>query len=125
MEFLKNKVVIILGVCCLVLLLVAVQSCVQSNKCLQVKQKEEIKRYDAEKALNDVSQEKASLEAALRKAEATLTEERAAAETMQKTLLQEQLVNKSLKAEIDKLRKLNSALENDLKNAMVSGKAKK
>ncbi|HOU37217.1 MAG TPA: hypothetical protein PK562_08120, partial [Candidatus Omnitrophota bacterium] len=92
MEFLKNKVVIILGACCIVLLLVAVQSCVQGNKYLKVKQKEEIKRYDAEKALNDVSQEKASLEAALRKAEAALAEERAALETTKKTLLQESLL---------------------------------
>lgn len=125
MEFLKNKLVVVLGICNIVFLLVAVQSCVQGRKYLAVKHGEEIKRYDAEKSLNDVKQEKDALEAALRKAEESFAGERAVFDAAQKTLLQEQLINQSLKAEIDKLRKLNSALENDLKNAVVSGKAKK
>lgn len=125
MEFLKNRLVVVLGVCNIVFLLVAVQSCVQGKRYIAVKHNEEIKRYDAEKALNDVKQEKERLETALQKNEETLSQERADFEAAQKTLLQEQLINKSLKAEIDKLRKLNNALENDLKNAVVSGRAKK
>lgn len=125
MGLLKNKPVIILGICCLVLLFINMQSCSQGKKCLQAKQKGEIKLYDAEKALNDTLEAKSGLEARLGKTEAALAEVRSALETAQKALLQEQMINKSLNVEIEKLRALNNALENDLKDAVASGKVKK
>jgi len=64
------------------------------------------------------------LKARLGKTEAALAEVRSALETAQKALLQEQMINKSLNVEIEKLRALNNALENDLKDAVASGKVK-
>lgn len=123
MDVLKNRIVIILGILNVIFLLVAVNSCTQGKKCIDVKRREEIKRYDAEQELSKISNEKVSIEARIQKAEATLAEATATIETTQKALLQEQLVNKSLKTEIEKVSRLKDALEQDLKNALVAGKS--
>jgi len=124
-EVLKNRIVIVLGILNVIFLLIAVNSCSQSRKYIDVKHKEEIKRYDAEQELNKVSNDKLEIEDKMRKVEEALSQAGAAVESSQKMLLQEQLVNKSLKAEIEKLRRLNDALEQDLKNTLVSGKSEK
>jgi hypothetical protein len=124
-EVLKNRIVIILGVLNVIFLLIAINSCSQSKRCISVKRSEEIKRYDAEQELNKIAAERSAIEAKLQKTESVLVEEKAAVESTQKTLLQEQLISKALKAELEKMRKLNDALEQDLKNALVSGKTEK
>ena len=125
MEFLKNRVVVILGVCNIIFLLVAVNSCLQTRRYNDVKRNEEIRRFDAEQELNKITLAKTAVENKLQETEAALSQGAALLETTQKSLLQEQLINKSLKAELDKLRKLNSALEQDLKNTLGSGKSAK
>ena len=125
MDVLKNRIVIILGILNVIFLLVAVDSCTKSKKCIDVKRKEEIMRYDAEKELNKVTGDKLAAEDKVHKVEASLAQANSVLETAQKALLQEQLINKSLKSEIEKLSKLNNALEEDLKNALVSGKSEK
>ena len=125
MDALKNRIVIVLGVLNVIFLLIAVNSCSQSKKCIDVKRKEEIMRYDAERELNRVSSDKAAFEEKMLKAEAALAQASGAAESAQNALTQEQLVNKSLKAEIAKLSRLKDALEQDLKNALGSGKSEK
>ena len=125
MEALKNKVVIVLGILNVIFLLIAVDSCTKSKQCIAVKHKEEIMRFDAQQELSKVSSDKLAIEDKMLKAEAALSQANAATETTQKALLQEQLINKSLKAEIEKLSKLKDALELDLKNALVSGKSEK
>jgi septal ring factor EnvC (AmiA/AmiB activator) len=120
-EALKNRVVIVLGIVTVIFFLVAVNSCMQSKKCLDVKHKEEILRYDKEQELNKISNEKNSIEEKLRKLETEMAREKTAAETTQKALLQEQLINKSLKVEIDKLSKSKEALKQELDKALVSG----
>jgi len=124
-DALKNRIVIVLGVLNVIFLLIAVNSCSQSKKCIDVKRKEEIMRYDAERELNRVSSDKAAFEEKMLKAEAALAQASGAAESAQNALTQEQLVNKSLKAEIAKLSRLKDALEQDLKNALGSGKSEK
>jgi hypothetical protein len=121
----KNRIVIVLGILNVIFLLIAVNSCTQGKKYLDVKRREEIKRYDAEQELNKIAGDKQAIESKMQKAEAALAQASADAETAQKALLQEQLINKSLKAEIEKVSKLKDALEQDLKNALVSGKSEK
>ncbi|MCU0650633.1 MAG: hypothetical protein MUC52_00160 [Candidatus Omnitrophica bacterium] len=122
MDILKNRVAVILGVLCVILCLVSVNSCIQGRMGIDAKKKEELKRYDAEKELSKVSGDKALLEDTLRKIQQEMAQNKADLENAQKALLQEQLINKSLKNELDKVNKLKEALENDLKNALVSGK---
>jgi septal ring factor EnvC (AmiA/AmiB activator) len=122
-DVLKNRIVIVLGILNVIFLLIAVNSCSQSKKCLDVKHREEIMRYDAQQELNKVSNDKLAIEDKMRKVEGDLTQANASVETAQKALLQEQLINKSLKAEIEKVSRLKDALEQDLKNALVAGKS--
>jgi CHASE3 domain sensor protein len=49
-----------------------------------------------------------------------IEDEKKADEVTKKTLTQEQLVNKSLKEELEKVAKLKEKLEEDLKEALVS-----
>ena len=123
MEVLKNRIVIVLGILNVIFMLIAVNSCSQSKKCIDVKRKEEIKRYDAERELNKVSSDKSAIEDKIQKVETALSQASADAESAQKALLQEQLITKSLKAELEKVSRLKDALEQDLKNALVAGKS--
>ena len=107
----KNRIIIILAVLNVIFLLNTVDLYTKSKKCIAVKRKEEILRYDAEKDLNKVTNDKLVIESKMQKAEAAL--------------LQEQLINKGLNEQVDELSKLNEALKQDLKNAMVSGKSEK
>jgi len=124
-DLLKNRLVVILGILNVILLLVAVNSCSQSRMSIDVKRKEELKRYDAEKELNRLSGDKLKIEDSMKKLSGDMEQAKADLESAQKALLQEQLVNRSLKGELEKLSKLKDALEHDLKNSLVSGKSEK
>ena len=125
MNLLKNKVVIILGVLNVIFLFVAVSKSLESKKCIDVKRREELQRFDAEQELNKISSEKKAVEAKLSKLEVDFEQVSASVDQAKKSLTQEQLVNQSLKVELEKLRKLKEALEQDLKNALISGKTEK
>jgi septal ring factor EnvC (AmiA/AmiB activator) len=124
-DVLKNRLAVILGILNVILLLVAVNSCSQRRMSIDVKHKEELKRYDAEKELNKVSGDKLRIEDSLKKLAGEMEQARTDLESAKKALLQEQLINKSLKGELEKLSKLKDALEQDLKNALVSGKSER
>jgi hypothetical protein len=124
-DVLKNRLAVILGILNVILLLVAVNSCSQSRMSIDVKRKEELKRYDAEKELNKLSSDKLRIEDEMKKLSGEMAREKVDLESAQKALLQEQLINKSLKGELEKLSKLKDALEQDLKNALVSGKSER
>jgi hypothetical protein len=80
--------------------------------------KEKAVSWDAEQKTTELKKEKTLLEK-------QLEEERAGHEVTRKALLQEQMVNQSLKDELDKVTKLKEKLEEDLKEALVVNKAKK
>lgn len=121
-ENVKLRVILILGALVVIFFISTVSSCGNAyrNKMGQVK--ETLQRKDLEKKLNTMSQEKASLEESLAGLQKQLDEERGAHETTGKALVQEQLVNQSLKEELAKVAKLKDALEEDLKEALVQGK---
>ena len=125
MDVLKNRLAVILGILNVIFLLVAINSCSQNRKIIDVKHKEEIKRYDAEKELNKISSDKLRIEDEMKKLVQETAQEKVDLESAKKALLQEQLINKSLKGELEKLSKLKDALEQDLKNALVSGKSER
>jgi len=122
---LKNKTVIVLGVLNVIFLFIAVNSSLESKKCIDVKRREELQRFDAEQELNKITGEKQAVEAKLKKLEAEFAQVSESADAAKKSLTQEQLVNQSLKSDLEKLRKLKEALEQDLKNALISGKTEK
>jgi len=70
-------------------------------------------------------QEKLALEEKAKAKENEAAELRVALEAAQKALVQDQLVSQGLKAELQKITKLNEDLEEQLKQALVNGKKTK
>jgi succinate dehydrogenase/fumarate reductase flavoprotein subunit len=121
----KNQLVLILGILCVLFLIVAVSSCQEKSRFKKAKEKEINLRFDVEEQLKKVMDEKAAFEAKAKQLAQALEQQKSLAETAQKALVQEQLVNTSLKNEIVKISRLKDALEEDLKNALVAGKTDK
>jgi chromosome segregation ATPase len=100
-----------------------VNSCQQTDKFRKAKEKESSLRFDIEEKLNSAMNAKTSAEEKARRLEQSVEQLTAEIETTRKALVQEKMVNDSLKEEIVKINKLKDALEEDLKNALATGRA--
>lgn len=120
-ESLKNRFILILAILAVIFFMGTIRSCgtVKKLKTTLIElDKEKAISWDTEQKINELKKEKTTLEK-------QLEETKAAQEVAQKALLQEQLVNQSLKEELDKVTKLKDKLEEDLKEALVTSKSKK
>jgi len=125
-ENLKSRIILILGVLTVIFFVSTIASCSNAGRQRSLREKEMVTRLDTEEKMSKFAQEKQALEAKLNAATQSLEEEKAAQGATKKALLQEQLVNQSLKDELQKVSKLKEALEEDLKEALASkAKAKK
>lgn len=122
---LKDKALIVLAGTTLVLCFGMLSSCSSSSRQKSAWRSEMSKRLDLEERMTKFSQEKSGLEEKAKAKAKELEVEQAANQTTKKALLQEQLINMSLKEELQKVTKLKEALEKDLKNALVTGKKPK
>jgi len=119
-ENIKNRVILILAILTAIFLVGTMRSCSTSKKLKNTSielDKQKSASWDAEQKMNELKKEKAAVEK-------ELGDTKAENETNKKALLQEQLVNQSLKDELQKVTKLKEALEADLKDALVKEKAK-
>lgn len=120
-ESLKNRFILILAILVIIFFVGTIRSC-DTEKRLKTAlielDKEKAISWDTEQKINGLKEEKAALEN-------KLEEVTAAQEVAKKALLQEQLVNQSLKEELDKVGKLKDKLEEDLKEALVKAGSKK
>jgi len=114
-EGLKNRVILILGIFCLILLIGNISSCSDAIRQRAARDKEMFSRLDTEERVSKYTNEKAAFEK-------QIEEERAAIETLKKDLVQEQLSNQNLKDELQKMTQLKETLEEDLKEALVKKK---
>ncbi|KPK97061.1 MAG: hypothetical protein AMJ95_11055 [Omnitrophica WOR_2 bacterium SM23_72] len=110
-ENVKSRLILILGILAVIFFISTVSSCGNAYRNKMVQVKETLQRKALEEKLNLLSQEKADQEETLASLQKQLDEERANHETTQKALIQEQLVNQSLKEELAKLTKRKEALE--------------
>lgn len=117
----KNRIIIALGIFSAILLISTVSSCNGLRSKEQKWRKEMAQRLDSEEKMQKAVQEQAVLAEQVDKTGKTLQESAKELETTKRLLLQEQMVNQNLKAEIVKLGKLREALEEDLKEALVAG----
>jgi len=117
----KPNLTLVLGVVCIILLVSLIGSCATAQQQKAARQKEIATRMDAEEKMAALQQEKAAVEQTVTALSKTLEELKASSEADKKVLMQEQLVNKSLREELQKLTKLNVALEQDLKEALAKG----
>lgn len=119
-ENIKNRVILILAILSIIFFMGAIRSCSTAKRLkaiLMELDKEKAVSWDSEQKMNELKEKKAALEKEL---ESTKAEN----ETIGKALLQEQLVNQSLKNELEKVTKLKETLEDDLKDALVNDKPK-
>ncbi len=121
----KNRIILILAILNVIFFVSTLKSC--SNTFLQKasRDREMGLRLDLEEKVNKISQEKTILQESLRTRESELEEEKIGGQAIKKALVQEQLVNQSLKDEIQKISKLRETLEEDLKEALNVHKAEK
>lgn len=123
-ESIKNRAILILGILTAIFFIGTVGSCSNTSRLRSSRDKEMTTRLDLEEKMSKFMQEKQGLEKKLKELTEGLDAEKAGHQVTQKALLQEQLVNQSLKEEITKVTKLKEALEEDLKEALVTGKSK-
>jgi small-conductance mechanosensitive channel len=121
-ENIKNRIILILGVSTLIFLLISLRSCSDAQQYRKARDKERDMKFEVEEKF---TREKLTMEEKLNAKEKELQEEKAGHGASKKALVQEQLVNQSLKEELLKVTKLKEALEEDLKEALVSGKSTK
>ena len=114
-EGLKNRIILILGILCIILLIGNISSCSNALKQKVARDKEMFSRLDLEERMSKFTNEKAALEK-------QIEEEKAAVEAMKKDLVREQVVNQTLKDELEKVTKLKDTLEENLKEALVKKK---
>ena len=121
-DLIKNKAVVVLGIAAAVFFIGTVGSCSNAYRNKLARDKEMLVRMESEEKLARFMQEKNQLEAKMKELTQASEAEKTAHQAAQKTLLQEQLVNQSLKDELQKLTKLKEALEQDLKELLATGK---
>lgn len=123
-EALKNRIIVILSILSAILFISNIGSCNNALRQKGARNKEMVTRLDLEEKMSKFSQEKKAMDEKLKALGKDLEEEKAAHEVTKKTLVQEQLVDQSLKDELAKISKLKDALEEDLKEALAGKSAK-
>ncbi len=118
----KNRILIILAILSLVFFFGTLSSCNSAMRQKTGRNKEMAARLQLEERVNKFSQERSVLDEKAKAKEKEAEEVKITLEATKKVLVQEQLVNQSLKDELQKITKLKEALEDDLKRASVSGK---
>ncbi len=124
-EQLKNRLVIILAALTVIFFFATLSSCNSAMRQKTARDKEMSARLQLEEKMSKFSQEKSALEEKAKAKEKEADEAKQGFETTKKVLVQEQLVNESLKEELQKVTKLKETLENDLRNALVAEKKAK
>ena len=123
-EAFKSRLILILSVATAILFISLVSSCSSALHQKSERNKEMYTRIDLEEKMTKCLQEKTKAEEKLSVAEKALEAGKASLQATKDSLTQEQLVNQSLKEELQRVTKLKEALEDDLKEALVTGKAK-
>ena len=121
-EALKNRIVIILAILSAVFFFGTLSSCNSAIRQKAARDKEMAARLALEERTSKYAQEKSALEEKARAKENETQELKVALEAAKKALVQGQLVSQSLKEELQKVTKLKETLEEDLRQALVSGK---
>ena len=116
----KTRAILILGILSAILLFSTISANFAANKCKADMQKELGGKIAAEEKLDAALKEKSNWQANIDNLQKQLDGERAAKEAGGKSLAQEQLVNQSLRDELEKVTKLKEKLEENLKDVLVS-----
>lgn len=117
-ENLKDRIILVLVILAMIFFMGTLRSCTTVKKLKNVQadlDKEKAVSWDTEQKTGELKKERELLAK-------EVEELKAAQEVTKKALLEEQLLNQSLKDEIEKVGKLKEKLEEDLKEALVDSK---
>ncbi len=118
-EALKNRIILIISILCLIFFFAVVGSTKKSLKYERDWKAELRKRMELEEQNMDHVKEKVILENNNKQMTDQLVKEKKSHEDTKKSLAKEQLDVKSVKEELGKLNRLKDALEDDLKEALI------
>ena len=121
-DFLKNRSVIILAILLAIFFFGTLSSCSSAMRQKAARDKEMVARLALEEKTGKYAQEKAALEEKAKAKENQVEELTVSLEGTKKALVQEQLINISLKEELAKVTKLKETLEEELRQALIDGK---
>jgi hypothetical protein len=124
-ETLKNRIVLILAGLTVAFFFSSLSSCNSAMRQKAAHDKEMAARLALEERMSKFSQEKSVLEEKAKAKDKEAQEAKATLEATKKALVQDQLVNQSLKEELQKITKLKETLEDDLKQALGNTKKPK
>jgi hypothetical protein len=119
----KSRLILGLGILNLIFILLWAASCNKENEFKKARDKEMNIRLESEQKVGEFEKIKSGLDDKINKIGQELTQVKAEFETTKKSLVQEQLISKSLKSELDKISRLKETLEEDLKEALVKGRS--
>ena len=115
----KGRIILALSVLSLLLFISTVSSCSNSMRQKSARDKEMAARLDSEEKASKVLQEQSKTALTLKSVQKELEEDKASLEAEKKALVQEQMINQSLKEELQKIAKAKEALEENLKQALA------
>jgi len=118
-EELKNRIIIGLAVFSCVFFFGTLSSCNNAVRQKAARDKEMAARLAIEEKISKFSQETFSLEEKAKAKEKEVQELKAKLDEAEKDLVQNQMINQSLKEELQKVTKLKESIENDLKAAQA------
>ena len=124
-EGIKNRIILILSLLVIMFIIATASSCNNAYRQKLYRDKEMAARLELEEGIAKSAQEKTVLEERLAAKEKELDEEKLAHQETKNALAKEQSENKSQKEELDKVTKLKEALEENLKEALVTNKPEK
>src|SRR5512136_2428568 len=105
-ESVKNRIILILSVVSVIFFLLSVNSCIGARNQKIALDKEKASSWDLEQRMSKFVQEKKTLDAELDGLTKDLEAEKAGHEITKTSLTQEQMINSSLKEELQKITKL-------------------
>ncbi len=124
-DVLKNRIILALSILTVIFVIIGASSCIAARNSKLALDKEKAASWDMEQKANKFTQEKTVLDKKLADLSKDIEAEKTLHESTKKALVQEQMINNSLKEELHKMTKLKEALETDLKEALTAAKAAK
>ncbi|MEK6714736.1 MAG: hypothetical protein AABY43_01655 [Candidatus Omnitrophota bacterium] len=123
-EAVKNRIILIVSTLCLIFFFWAIGAHSEIGKYKKNMQDEIRKRIEMEEQNTNFLKEKSNFVESIKQLTAQLEEEKAVNQATKKALVEEQLMNDSLKQEVEKEARLKQVIEEDLKEALMKDSQK-
>ncbi|MFH0762640.1 MAG: hypothetical protein V1925_01990 [Candidatus Omnitrophota bacterium] len=122
-ENIKSRIILVVSILALIFFVGSLKSCGNAYRQKQSRDKEMAARLDLEERVSKISQESLVSQERLKAVEKELREVKLELEQAKRALNQEQLTNRYLKEELEKVTKLKETLEENLKEELVKDKS--